>query len=171
MQISHAQQNTTTKKTYEYGDATKAVIQDKHGFVVGFTNDYMDKMNSIQGNEIAPKGNNQPTTNPNNTIAIKYSSSNTVLNITSVTGFWDPSGLYYDIVGEVKNIGYEPMNFVKIVSTFYDKNNIIIGTDYTYTDPTTIAPNESAPFRLMIGSGDVSDFELVKTAKLVVSGR
>ena len=123
------------KKTYlSYGEVTQGVIRDNDGSVVGFTNDYMDKMDKLYGNEIAPNDNNQPTTNPNNTIAIKYFSSNPDLNITSVTAFWDPSGLYYDIVGEVENIGYGPTNFVKIVSTFYDKNNIIIGTDYTYTE-------------------------------------
>jgi hypothetical protein len=84
-------------------------------------------------------------------------------------GFW--SGDYYDIVGEIANNAYSGIEYVKIISSLYDKDNKIIGTEFTYTDPTTITPNSSAPFKLMIGPSDVSNFELVKSIKLVVSGR
>ena len=51
----------------------------------------------------------------------------------------------YQIVGEIKNKGDEGVSFVKIVATFYDKNGIVIGTDYTYTDPSDINSGRTAP--------------------------
>ena len=49
----------------------------------------------------------------------------------------------YKLVGEIKNKGDEEVTFVKIIGTFYDKDGIVIGTDYTYTDPTDIKPGRT----------------------------
>ena len=72
-------------------------------------------------------------------------------------------------MGEVVNNGYRGIEYVEIISSLYDKDNKVIGTKNTFTDPTTIIPNNSAPFKLMIGPNDVSNFELVKSIKLMVS--
>jgi len=105
-------------------------------------------------------------TNTNNTITLKYLSTNPDLNITSTNGF--PNGNYYNLVGEVYNNGQIQAKFVEIIATFYDKDNKIIGTENTFTTPITIHPSSSAPFKLNIGSSDVTDINLIKTIKLVV---
>ncbi len=59
----------------------------------------------------------------------------------------DNSG-YHKIVGEVKNKGERTSSFVKLVSTYYDAKGEVIGTAFTFTDPSDIAPGDSAPFEL-----------------------
>ncbi len=60
----------------------------------------------------------------------------------------------YKLVGEIKNNGDEDVSFVKIIGTFYDKDGIVIGTDFTYTDPTDIKAGRTAPYSLTLGFGD-----------------
>jgi len=160
----------TGERYPEFGEFSNSIVKDSHGQIIGFTRDFgksFDEGDCV--NNILTQDNNQPITNLNSTITINYFTLNPDLNITSVTGFW--SGDYYNIVGEVTNNGYSGIEFVKVIASLYDKDNKIIGTEFTYTDPTTIAPNRSAPFKLMVGHNDVSNFGLVKSIKLVVSGR
>ena len=89
------------------------------------------------------------------------------LNITSATTYFD--GDYFYIVGEVLNSASNTKEFVKVISTLYDENNNVIGTEYTYTDPSTIPSSSSAPFKLMTGSGDVSSIDSIKSYKIVAS--
>jgi DNA-binding beta-propeller fold protein YncE len=71
----------------------------------------------------------------------------------------------YDIVGEIKNTSDEEVTFVKIIATFYDDNGIVIGTDFTYTDPSDINPSRTAPYTLSIGFGDSIDVNDIAEAK------
>jgi hypothetical protein len=71
----------------------------------------------------------------------------------------------YDIVGEIKNTGDEEVTFVKIIATFYDDSGIVIGTDFTYTDPSDIRPGRTAPYTLSIGFGDSIDVNDIAEAK------
>jgi hypothetical protein len=57
-------------------------------------------------------------------------------------------GGYYKVVGEVENNGDRTVDFVKLVATFYDDSNEVIGTSFTYTDLDTIAPGDTSPFEL-----------------------
>ncbi len=72
------------------------------------------------------------STNTNNEIKSIISTSNPVLNITSVPNYYT-------------------------------------GMSYTFTDPTTIPPSESAPFKLAVGLSDVSNLESLKIYKPKVS--
>ena len=74
------------------------------------------------------------------------------------------SGPVYKIVGEIKNKGDEEVTFVKIIGTFYDKDDIVIGTDYTYTDPHDIKPGRTAPYSMTIGFGDSIDVKDIAKA-------
>jgi len=74
------------------------------------------------------------------------------------------SGPVYKIVGEIKNKGDEEVTFVKIIGTFYDKDDIVIGTDYTYTDPHDIKPGRAAPYSMTIGFGDSIDVKDIAKA-------
>lgn len=64
---------------------------------------------------------------------------------------------WYEIVGEVVNGGSEATEFVKVVATFYDEAGQVIGTDFTYTDPSDLAAGRSAPFEITESDEDISD--------------
>ena len=57
------------------------------------------------------------------------------------------------------------MNFVKELNiAFYDSQNKIIGTDFTYTDPSTISSGSTATYGVMtskdsLGSSDVNSIK------------
>ncbi|WAM22590.1 MAG: FxLYD domain-containing protein (plasmid) [Candidatus Methanoperedens sp.] len=55
---------------------------------------------------------------------------------------------YFKIVGEVKNNGLNSSTFVKVVATYYNSSNIVIGKSFTFTDPSMIQINDTAPFEL-----------------------
>jgi hypothetical protein len=52
----------------------------------------------------------------------------------------------YTIIGEVQNYGTSTIEFVKVVVTFYDASNTVIGTDFTYTEIDELSPNQKSPF-------------------------
>lgn len=55
---------------------------------------------------------------------------------------------WLSIVGEVRNNTGDPMEFVKVVATLYDKNNQVVGTNYAYTALDIIPPNGKSPFSI-----------------------
>ena len=69
---------------------------------------------------------------------------------------WD----YYNVVVQVYINGQVVANFVEKIANFYDKDNKIMGTENTFTTPT-IVPSNSAPFKSIIGSSDVSNIKLI----------
>ena len=71
----------------------------------------------------------------------------------------------YDLVGEIKNKSDEEVTFVKITGTFYDDKGIVIGTDFTYTDPSDLKPGRTAPYTLSLGFGDSIDVNEIAEAK------
>lgn len=56
------------------------------------------------------------------------------------------SGNYNDVIGVVKNLGSETVEFVKIGINVYDKSGNLIGTDSTYAESTTLEPNQKSSF-------------------------
>jgi hypothetical protein len=69
------------------------------------------------------------------------------LQILSTSTYTDSSG-YFHVVGELKNNLTSNIDFVKVVVTFYDSENVVIGTDYTYTDIDVLGPDQKCPFEL-----------------------
>jgi len=69
-----------------------------------------------------------------------------VESLTS-SSYWDDSG-YFHIVGEVRNSGYANVEYVKIVATYYDQQENVIGTDYTYSELDILVPGQKSPFDL-----------------------
>jgi hypothetical protein len=59
------------------------------------------------------------------------------------------------IVGEVINESFQSLRFVQIIATFYDSNNGVIGTDLTFTSPSTIPPGQRAPFDIIVSEGSI----------------
>lgn len=80
--------------------------------------------------------------------------ANETLQIASHPTINQDTGGTVHFVSEVLNKGSEPASFVKIIATLYDLNNRVIGTQYTYTNPSTILPGQAAPFDLTVGPGD-----------------
>jgi hypothetical protein len=76
-----------------------------------------------------------------------------------------------DINGEIQNNGTQSIDFVKVTATFYDQSNSILGSDFTYTRPTTLEPGQSAPFKVTAGFGDELPVDEIASIKLHVSGR
>lgn len=68
---------------------------------------------------------------------------------------------YYDsinsahVVGEVINNNPSVSKFTKVSGTFYDAQNKVVATGFTYTDPTDLEAGQSAPFDMII-SDDTS---------------
>jgi hypothetical protein len=56
---------------------------------------------------------------------------------------------YAKIVGEVINNTQNPVEYVKVTATFYDKDKKVIGTSFTYTGDTSstqLKPGDTTPF-------------------------
>src|SRR5450759_4658384 len=67
--------------------------------------------------------------------------------ILSNSSYIDSSN-YFTVVGEVQNNLGQNIQSVMIISTFYDKNNTVIGTDYTFTDISILKPGQKSPFEI-----------------------
>lgn len=74
--------------------------------------------------------------------------------ILSQNAYTDSIGSAH-IVGEVINQSPVTAKSVKIIVTFYNSYNQVIGTDFTYTQPQDIAPGQRAPFDILVSSGSV----------------
>jgi hypothetical protein len=89
------------------------------------------------------------------------------ISVLNSSSFIDDIGAYH-IVGEVKNNSpTDPMNYVKIVATLYDKTGKVVGTDFTYTDIEVLKPAEKSPFKIILT--DVGQSQKVSSYKLYAS--
>lgn len=68
-------------------------------------------------------------------------------------------GDYNDVIGQVKNIGTDTVEFVKIGLTVYDRNGDVIGTDSTYSDATTLKPNQKSSFDILSNKDNFDGME------------
>jgi hypothetical protein len=75
-------------------------------------------------------------------------------------------GDYNDIIGQVKNIGSDTIEFVKIGVSVYDKNGDIVGTDSTYAESSTLEPNQKSSFDI---SSSKDNFEGMASYELSLS--
>jgi hypothetical protein len=90
------------------------------------------------------------------------------ISILSSSSFTDDLGDYH-VVGEVKNNSpRDSMNYVKIVSTFYDNTGKVVGTDFTYTYVDVLRPTERSSFEIILN--DAVQSQKVDSYKLSASG-
>ena len=61
---------------------------------------------------------------------------------------WYTEGRWRYAVGEVKNTGNVPINYVKIIVTFLDPKGNVADTDFTYTELDVLRPGQSSAFKL-----------------------
>jgi len=59
------------------------------------------------------------------------------------------------VVGEVENGSPLDIEFVKVVGTFYDSNNTVVGTTLTYTNPSDVSGGQKAPFDLILSGASI----------------
>jgi hypothetical protein len=67
------------------------------------------------------------------------------IEILSSSDYIDGSN-HMHVTGEVKNQGTLNANFTKVFVTFYDSQGTVVGTDYDYTEPTHLTPQETATY-------------------------
>ena len=60
-----------------------------------------------------------------------------------------------NIIGQVKNIGYETADYVLIHLTVYNRDGEVIATDEGYAEPSTLKAGQKATFEIF---GDKDDF-------------
>jgi hypothetical protein len=79
----------------------------------------------------------------------------------------------YHIVGEVQNNGTRTAKFVQVSATLYDSNNKVIGTDFSFTNPSDIEPGQKAPFEVTVGTDKVmgGDLSIIDHYAVQVSGQ
>ncbi len=57
---------------------------------------------------------------------------------------------YLHVIGIVQNDGTENLKYVKVSATFYDKNNNVVGSNFTYTYINILVPQQKSPFNVFI---------------------
>jgi hypothetical protein len=100
------------------------------------------------------------------TAVIAQNTDNTI-SILSSSSFKDDLG-YFHVVGEVKNNSNDPLNYVEIVSTFYNTEGKVVGTDFTFSEVDILRPQEKSAFDIILDNAAQS--QKVSSYKLSVSG-
>ena len=70
------------------------------------------------------------------------------VTVLSSSGFTDAIGDYH-IVGEVQNTGSNTVSFVQITATYYNSNNQVVDTQFTYASLSYMQPNAKSPFDII----------------------
>jgi hypothetical protein len=94
----------------------------------------------------------QPTETNKPTTTIKPQGG--TLKVLSSSSFVDSIGFYH-IVGEIQNGTPDSVTFVQVSATFYDKNNNVVGTSFTYTNPRDLSAGDKAPFEIILTSSSI----------------
>lgn len=71
-----------------------------------------------------------------------------------MSSFMDTLG-YYHVVGEVENSSPNVAKSVKVIGTLYDSSNKVVGTGFTYTQPSDVLASETAPFEMILLSASI----------------
>ena len=70
-----------------------------------------------------------------------------------------------EVQGEIRNDGAAAQEFVRINATFYNEEDEIVGTDYSYADSDVLEVCQLAPFELSVGFEDdvpVDEIDYIK---------
>jgi hypothetical protein len=67
--------------------------------------------------------------------------------LTSHTSFIDSIG-YFNVVGEVQNVGDQAANYVGVTATFYNAGNDVVGTWFNHIALAVLLPDSKSPFRV-----------------------
>ena len=115
-----------------------------------FNSSFFMKMNGTEQSKTE-----QTQTNPSSISESKPEG----LQILSHNSFTDSVGILH-VVGEVQNNSPTSAQFVQVIGTFYDNNDQVVGTQFTYTNPSDIPSEEKAPFDLTLLSASIPVSEI-----------
>ena len=73
------------------------------------------------------------------------------LEILSNSSYIDGIG-WMHIVGEIKNMGSVKATYVKVIATYYNETGGVVDAEFTFSDPSDIDPNQTAPFDIILTS-------------------
>ena len=101
---------------------------------------------------------------------VNQSHSGTIdLEIRGVSAFVPEGRNIYSITGEVFNNNTFPFNSVQVSATLYDKNDQVVGSDFT--SPSGIQPGLKAPFKIDIfGTEIMGGIDAINNSTLQVTG-
>ena len=68
------------------------------------------------------------------------------------------------IVGEVLNQAPVVAKSVRIMATLYNQYGQVIGTDFTYTDPSDLSPGQWAPFNIIVQEDSAPMYQMTNYA-------
>jgi hypothetical protein len=77
------------------------------------------------------------------------------ITFTGTAGYMD--GDWATVIGVVKNTTSQPLEYIQIISSFYDSDGNYLANDYSYTMLDVLLPGESSPFSL--ATDDITEFE------------
>lgn len=68
---------------------------------------------------------------------------------------------YLEISGQVKNNTSENQEYVQIVATFYNKEDVVVDVGMTYSSVDVLQPGGTSPFKLTVKNRDeITDYKL-----------
>jgi len=70
------------------------------------------------------------------------------VNILSHSSYVGILGWYW-VVGEVQNVGSQPLDYVRVTATYYRSNGIMVGTASAYIELDILNPGRKSPFLII----------------------
>lgn len=77
---------------------------------------------------------------------------------------WSESGNYFHIEGEITNLSGRKLDGVRIVLSFYDKQQNFVTSDISYPEFDPLMPGQTSPYTSMIAKNPVIDTYRVEFA-------
>jgi hypothetical protein len=93
--------------------------------------------------------------------------SPTDLTILSSNSYVDSIN-HLNVVGEVQNNSPSVFDYVQVTGTFYDSMGKVVGTDYTFTSPSSINAAAEAPFHLILSEASIPIIKLQSSGKSLI---
>jgi hypothetical protein len=130
---------------------------------------FMGGMQSQNGNFAYGQFFDKSDARSNTTNSSKFSLNSTSSENSNVSGLVllsqklnNASFGYRVLEGQVKNIGNDSAKSVVVTLTVYDKNNGIIGTQYTYPHVRTLKPDHKSTFKMTASIDNFKGMEYYK---------
>jgi hypothetical protein len=79
------------------------------------------------------------------------------LEIFNVSGSYDPTFGWYEIIGQVQNNAGHRIEFVSPVGTLYNNAGTVIGCDFTFVQSRDLDPGQTSAFEMTFTGHDYAD--------------
>jgi hypothetical protein len=80
--------------------------------------------------------------------SIRCVNADSEVTILSYDSYIDTVGFFH-VVGEVQNTGTVALRYVEIIATFYNSSGVVVATDFTFADLSTVHVGEKSPFDIL----------------------